>query len=89
MRSVAIEVFGRVQGVWFRKYTSDKAIELDLKGFVKNQLDGSVYIEATGEYEMVEALINWCHDGSPLSNVDDVIVVDIDVEHKNPFTIKS
>ena len=89
MRSVAIEVYGRVQGVWFRKYTRDQAIATDLNGFVKNRPDGSVYIEASGQDEMIQALINWCHKGSPLSSVEEVVVSDLEKEHDIPFTIKS
>ena len=43
-----IIVTGKVQGVWFRDSTLKKAHELGVKGFVKNQPDGSVYIEAEG-----------------------------------------
>jgi acylphosphatase len=89
MRSVAIEVYGRVQGVWFRKYTRDQATDFDLKGFVKNRPDGSVYIEATGKDEMIEGLIKWCHSGSPLSFVENVVVHELEKEHLIPFTIKS
>lgn len=43
-----ITVEGKVKGVWFRKHTQIKAKELGLNGIVKNQKDGSVYIEAIG-----------------------------------------
>ena len=35
----SILVKGKVQGVWFRKYTYDKAQALGLKGFVKNEVN--------------------------------------------------
>ena len=89
MRSVSIEVRGRVQGVWFRKYTYDQAQKLNLNGFVKNRVDGSVYIEASGPALNIDTFIKWCHKGSPLSNVDSVTVCEIDHEQENPFTIKS
>ena len=44
-----IIVKGKVQGVWFRKYTQDIAYNLSLKGFVRNCSDGSVFIEVEGE----------------------------------------
>ena len=44
-KRVNIIVYGRVQGVWYRAYTRDKAIELGLKGWVRNNPDGTVEIE--------------------------------------------
>lgn len=34
--AVEYEVFGRVQGVFFRKFTNEKALSLGLRGWVKN-----------------------------------------------------
>jgi len=89
MKNIAITVIGRVQGVWFRKYTMDQANNLELKGFVKNKLDGSVYIEASGPEEKIDYLVTWCKTGSPLSNVEDLLLEEIEFEHKQAFTIKS
>jgi acylphosphatase len=44
-----IRISGRVQGVFFRASTKAKAEELGISGFVQNEPDGSVYIEAEGE----------------------------------------
>ncbi len=49
MKNLIIKIYGDVQGVNFRfeaKLTADK---LGVKGFVRNEADGSVYIEAEGE----------------------------------------
>ena len=43
-----IHVMGYVQGVGFRWRTMREAARRDIKGFVKNMSDGSVYIEAEG-----------------------------------------
>ncbi len=68
-----ITVTGKVQGVWFRKYTHQKARELKLFGFVKNQSDGSVYIEAVGDKKTLYDFIDWLKtEGSPLSQVTEV-----------------
>lgn len=71
-KRVNIIVSGRVQGVWYRAYTRDKAIELGLKGWVRNNPDGTVEIEAEGEEDKLIELINWCWQGSPASKVTDV-----------------
>ncbi|MCF7794874.1 acylphosphatase [Patescibacteria group bacterium] len=50
-----VQVRGFVQGVSLRKNVKDKAIELNLQGFVQNQDDGSVIIEAEGgEIDLIE-----------------------------------
>ena len=67
---VKITVTGRVQGVWYRASTERKAQELGLTGFVRNQPDGSVYIEAEGDEPALDALVAWCRQGPPLARVD-------------------
>ncbi len=44
----AFEVFGKVQGVYFRKYTAEKAASLGLLGFVRNTEQGTVTGAAHG-----------------------------------------
>lgn len=68
-----ITVHGKVQGVWFRASTRDKAKELGLNGYVMNQSDGTVYIEAEGPIEKLDALFDWCHEGSPRAEVEKVV----------------
>ena len=70
-----IKVEGKVQGVWFRKYTNDKAQSLNLNGFVRNEPDGSVYIEVeSGQEDKLNEFIQWLYQGSPLSKVDNVSI---------------
>lgn len=73
MRRVIIHVFGQVQMVGFRYATLRKAEELDLKGYVKNLRDGSVEIEAEGQGEKINQLLEWCHSGPPYAKVKKVI----------------
>ena len=72
-----IIVKGKVQGVWFRKYTMDKATELGIKGFVQNKPEGSVYISAEATKAVLQIFIDWLYQGSPLSKVTEVVY------HKN------
>lgn len=69
-KAVLIKVIGRVQGVGFRYYTQKKALELNLKGFVRNKPDGSVYIEAEGPDKNVDEFVDWCHHGPEWARVD-------------------
>lgn len=73
-----IRIRGKVQGVAFRAYTQNKANELNIKGFVRNEPDGSVYIEAIGTRPNMQAFIEWCHHGSPLSIVEKVDIQPIE-----------
>lgn len=83
----SIQISGLVQGVWFRKYTHEKALQLQLKGFVKNLPDGTVYAEAEGSEQDVQLFIEWCHQGSPLSKVENVRVEEMNTKGENSFEI--
>ena len=69
IKSVLLHVHGRVQGVGFRFYTQKKANELNIKGFVQNKPDGSVYIEAEGQSDFIEQFILWCEAGPSWARV--------------------
>lgn len=77
-KACKIRVYGRVQGVWFRAYTQRKAEELGIKGFVRNEADGSVYIEAEGEEQALQAFVEWCYEGSPLAKVERVEIAPLE-----------
>lgn len=69
-------VRGRVQGVGFRASTRYQAERLGLRGWVTNQADGSVALEAEGPPALVDALIAWCREGPSLAAVTAVEVVE-------------
>jgi len=64
-----ITVHGRVQGVWFRAGTKEKAEELGLTGWVMNRPNGTVEIHAQGEKSQLENFIAWCRQGTPAAKV--------------------
>ncbi len=75
-KHLKIKVTGKVQGVWFRKYTKDQAQALNIKGFVRNEPDGSVYIEAESAQEkQIHKFLQWLHQGAPLSKVNNVAII--------------
>lgn len=53
---VAVHYQGRVQGVGFRASTQDLARRLPLTGFVRNEPDGSVHLEAQGDDAAIDLL---------------------------------
>ena len=65
----SIKVFGKVQGVFFRQSAKEKAQELQVNGYARNNTDGSVYIEAEGEQEKVNRFIEWCTNGPDTADV--------------------
>ena len=71
-KAIQAHIYGKVQGVWFRKYTREKALELGITGFVRNEPDGRVYVEAEGDPEAIEKFIHWLHQGSPMAKVENV-----------------
>ncbi len=65
-------VSGRVQGVGFRYATAEKALNLGVKGYVRNLPDRRVEVLACGEEKAVSALRNWLWQGPQLARVSDV-----------------
>jgi acylphosphatase len=88
MRSVKIRVSGRVQGVGFRYHTMQIAMANDIKGFIKNMPDSSVYIEATGNDDEIELFIEWCRNGPKWAFVENVEVTETNNKPFLGFTIK-
>ncbi|MEQ6903759.1 acylphosphatase [Nocardioides sp. YIM 152588] len=76
-RAVEIRVTGEVQGVAFRGYAAREAVRLELVGWVRNELDGSVLAHVEGPPEAVEGMIAWCRHGSPSAHVRGVEVRDV------------
>lgn len=66
---IMIKITGRVQGVSFRFYTKQKADELGLCGFVKNNPDESVDIVAEGDRPALQKLADWASKGPEFSTV--------------------
>ncbi|MDO9542438.1 MAG: acylphosphatase [Kiritimatiellia bacterium] len=66
---VHLKISGIVQGVCFRYYCREQAKKLGLKGFVRNNADGSVETAAEGEDESIKNFIVWCRQGPPAARV--------------------
>ncbi len=67
-------VSGKVQGVWYRAKTQEKAKALGVTGWAKNLPDGRVEVLASGERDKVEALCAWLWQGPELAEVTAVDV---------------
>jgi acylphosphatase len=89
IRLFKIYVTGHVQGVGFRWSAANEARNRDLKGFVKNLSDGSVYIEAEGTVVQLNIFVEWCKKGPSFGFVDSVKVDSAPPVNYNDFRIVS
>jgi acylphosphatase len=71
-------VSGRVQGVFYRASTSERARALGITGYVKNLADGRVEVLACGEETKVKELIDWLWQGPPAAKVQGMEVQEAD-----------
>lgn len=82
MKEVHMKISGRVQGVCYRAEAQEKARELEISGWIRNKLDGSVECRAQGDDQSLVQFIAWCRLGPKGAKVQHV-----QVEHiKNPQT---
>jgi len=82
-----ILVHGKVQGVFFRASTKEKAEELGLTGEVRNLPDGGVEVVACGDAAQVERLVGWCRVGPPRARVDEVVVNEVEEQRFEGFRV--
>ncbi len=82
-------VSGRVQGVYFRAYAEDEAAFQKVAGWIRNAPDGRVEVVFEGPTAGVEAMIRWCHRGSPASVVTGVDVAWEDVRGESGFRVSA
>lgn len=73
-RRAHVRIAGRVQGVFFRVETRDRARSLGLAGWVQNARDGSVEAAFEGPSARVESMLDWCRRGPALAEVENVSV---------------
>ncbi|KAJ8925267.1 hypothetical protein NQ315_009095 [Exocentrus adspersus] len=72
--SVDFEVFGRVQGVFFRKYTEQQAKRLGLRGWCMNTLQDTVKGVIEGNPSKIGEMKQWLQKtGSPQSRIDKAV----------------
>ncbi len=73
MAAARFLVAGRVQGVYFRASTRERALALGLDGHARNLPDGRVDVVAAGEAAALEALADWLRHGPPAARVEQVL----------------
>ncbi|MFA5074087.1 MAG: acylphosphatase [Nitrospirota bacterium] len=72
---VSVIIHGYVQGVAFRANTQSMANRLQVKGWVKNNADGTVHAVFEGEKQAVDNMLAWCRRGPIGAQVHNVEIV--------------
>ena len=88
MATNKIKISGKVQGVYFRASAKQKAINLGVKGFVRNESDGSVLLEVEGDQDAVNSMMNWCKKGPGLARVTNYEISEEVAKNYVSFDIK-
>jgi DNA ligase D-like protein (predicted 3'-phosphoesterase) len=87
-RATRAVVHGQVQAVWFRDSTQRRALELGVRGWVRNLDDGAVQVHAEGPAAAVDELVAFLHEGPPLARVTRVELEPTAVEGHEQFAIR-
>ena len=79
---------GVVQGVGFRYFTRAVALELGLRGYVRNMADGSVEAVAEGDAEAIDRFLELVAKGPPASSVSGLKVVEVPPAGYDGFEVR-
>lgn len=75
-KRVRVVISGSVQGVGFRWYCRERALDRNVSGYVRNRPDGRVEAAFEGEEGAVDAVVAWCRTGPRGAEVSNVEVVE-------------
>jgi acylphosphatase len=88
-RRVCVKVYGRVQGVGFRYWAQRVAEDLQLTGFVRNEHDGTVLVEAQADEPVLKQFLQQLESGDGLIRVDRLKIDWVNPqEHEDGFHIR-
>ena len=88
MKSSKISVTGKVQGVYFRASAKQKAMNLGVNGYIKNELDGTVTLVVEGDEKAVKSMTEWCKHGPGLAHVKGLLKEDCAARNFISFEIR-
>jgi acylphosphatase len=83
-----VVVHGRVQGVFFRDSTRERASSRGVAGWVSNRSDGVVEAVFEGEPDAVDSLVRFMREGPRGADVSDVEVTDEEPEGLSGFEVR-
>jgi len=85
--SYIAHVSGKVQGVFFRVSSQQKAIDYGLSGYARNLADGDVEVFLSGEEENVEKMLTWLKEGPEQAEVTNMQQKQVDWQEHSFFSI--
>lgn len=87
IKSVKLKVHGKVQGVFYRKTAQQKAKELNLVGWVKNNPDNTVEMFIQGPESEVIKMVEWSRQGPKNAVVSKIDIEDSISQNYSNFKI--
>lgn len=87
MKHIKIKITGKVQGVSFRATTKAIADQMGVRGMIRNEKDGSVYMEAEGDDTSLEVFQEWCNEGPDRAKIENVEVTSGELKNYRNFEI--
>ena len=83
-----VQIYGRVQGVFFRQWAVNQARELGVAGWIRNRSDGSVEAQVAGGEGAVTQMIDRMREGPSGARVDDFVMSDAEPEQVDGFSVR-
>lgn len=83
-----IRISGKVQGVFFRDAAKQKAQDLGIAGFIRNEPDGAVYAEVEGTPNMLTDFTTWLKEGPERAFVEKIDIAPDEQKGFSEFTIR-
>lgn len=85
-----IQITGKVQNVFFRISTKEKAEKLQINGFIKNENDGSIYMEVEGEEKNFDIFFEWLKikGGPSFAEIHKIKTKKGEIKNFNEFSIQ-
>ena len=87
MKAVKVIIYGKVQGVGFRNFVFSHAKKLNIKGYVKNNPDGTVEAVFEGDEDNINKMIELCKKGPERARVDKIDIKEIEINNYQDFKI--
>ncbi|WP_367864669.1 acylphosphatase [Pedobacter sp. WC2423] len=87
MKQIIIRITGKVQGVGFRYTTKVVADQMGVRGIIRNEKDGSLYIEAEGDDTLLDIFEEWCNEGPDRAKIEQVEITPGELKNYRNFEI--
>ena len=87
-KAINVHIRGHVQGVFYRSKARELAQDLELRGWIKNEIDGSVRAHLQGDPQTIDKWLQWAQSGPELANVSQIETSEADFEKLSSFEIR-